>query len=100
MDEQMILKQISAFQTSYNDSTTLNGNIQELRSTDETCREVRVFNPLTNSNKIYIGFEGLTPTNYTIFLEIGEGVNISINNVKRIKVIGTNTETVNYSWIK
>lgn len=93
--ENEILKNLSPISSWKNDSKTLTANTKTtLVSSDIPIRMVRVYSPTTNTGIIYAGSESLSITNATLVLNPGIGVDISIDNLKKVFVIGSVTNDV------
>jgi len=96
----MIQGNLSPFTLWKNEEKLLTTSSQKLSDDSVPCRSVRILAKATNTDKIYIGSENLTTSNYTIFLEANEAVEIEIEDINKIFLIAAiNAEGVNYHYV-
>jgi len=93
---QQILREVRSFQVWSDNQLILTGEKQQLTNSNIPCREIRLYAPTTNTEKIYIGSTNLTTENASIVLEAGDPIHIQIDNVKNCYVIGTNADKINF----
>ena len=96
----MIQGNLSPFTLWKNEEKVLTTSPKKLSDSSIPCRSVRILAKTTNTDKIYIGSENLTTSNYAIFLEADESVEIEIEDVSKIFLIAAiNAEEVNYHYV-
>jgi len=98
--ENEVVKNLVPFKKWINAEKTINDSLTQLNTENILCRTIRLMAKSTNTNKIYIGSENLTSSNYSIFLDANESVDIEIDNINKIFLIAVvNGEGVNYCYV-
>jgi len=93
-------KNIAPFSFWDNHEKIIADSLTQLSEKTLACRAVRIMAKSTNTGNIMIGSKNLTTSNFTIFLEANEAVDIEIEDVTKIYLIAAvNGEGVNYHHV-